>query len=286
MGSPVMARTPSSVIGRGACEPRTLLTRTALPDTEFRQPPLGHWLQRAVLAAVLSGLLSGLVAGCASDPEGPPPGTPQGPGQQAVAQQEDDSWWPSMSLFSVPKVHKIVVQQGNVITQQMVDRLKPGMTKAQAQYVMGRPVLDDLFDPNRWVYIYIYQVPDFPDTRQTLTLYFENDALVRFTGDFLPTPAATAAAAQAGTTSGTPAAATTAGAPGEAAPASSAAATPVPAAPAEGAPTDTSPADNTPTDTTPTDTTPEVIAPAASPSADPSTPPAVPPTDAAAQHAG
>ncbi len=80
----------------------------------------------------------------------------------------------------------------------MVDRLKPGMTKAQALYVMGRPVLEDLFDPDRWVYIYSVQIPDEPEIKQTLTLYFENDALTRFTGDFTPTPPKAEGAAPAG----------------------------------------------------------------------------------------
>ncbi len=171
MGTPVMARNSQCTSGRARRAPWVGALRRGLPRT----------------AAAIA--LAALVAGCASAPEGPPPA----PGQQAV--EEDDSWWPSLSLFRVPKVHKIVVQQGNVITQQMIDRLKPGMTKAQAQYVLGRPALDDLFDPNRWVYIYIYQVPDYPEVRQTLTLYFENDALARFTSDLPPAPATTEATA-------------------------------------------------------------------------------------------
>ena len=168
-------------------------------------------------------LLLGVLAGCATDPE--PAAPAQANGQSAASAEEDSSWWPSFLRLGVPKVHKIVIQQGNVITQQMVDRLKPGMTKAQALYVMGRPVLEDLFDPDRWVYIYSVQIPDEPEIKQTLTLYFENDALTRFTGDFTPTPpkpegaaGATGAAGAkdaAGSTGVTPAAdgATAAGVP-------------------------------------------------------------------------
>ena len=137
-------------------------------------------------AAIAAALLACMFAGCASEPEPPQPTSANG---QPASKAEDDSWWPSLPHLGVPKVHKIVIQQGNVITQQMVDRLKPGMTKAQALYVMGRPVLEDLFDPDRWVYIYSVQIPDEPEIKQTLTLYFEKDALTRFTGDFTPTPA-------------------------------------------------------------------------------------------------
>lgn len=101
---------------------------------------------------------------------------------------DDDSFWPDFSLPSIgiPKVHRIVIQQGNVITQEMVDRLKPGMTRAQVQYVMGRPVLDDLFNANRWVYIYTVAIPDAPNEQRTVTLEFENELLARLSGDLKP----------------------------------------------------------------------------------------------------
>src|SRR5690606_38966146 len=54
---------------------------------------------------------------------------------------------------SLPRVHKVTVQQGNVITQEMIDRLKPGMTRSQVAYVMGEPVLRHAFEKDRWDYI-------------------------------------------------------------------------------------------------------------------------------------
>ena len=52
--------------------------------------------------------------------------------------------------LKVPRVHKVSVQQGNVITQEMIDRLKPGMTRSQVAYVMGEPVIENTFNPDRW----------------------------------------------------------------------------------------------------------------------------------------
>ena len=49
----------------------------------------------------------------------------------------------------IPRVYKIPVQQGNVITQEMVNRLKPGMTRNQVSFVMGDTVLQDPFERNR-----------------------------------------------------------------------------------------------------------------------------------------
>ena len=48
-----------------------------------------------------------------------------------------------LSNIKMPKLYKVAIQQGNVITQEMVDKLKPGMTRRQVAFVMGEPVLRD-----------------------------------------------------------------------------------------------------------------------------------------------
>ena len=51
-----------------------------------------------------------------------------------------------LSACSMPKVHKIIIQQGNIVNQEMVDQLKPGMTKTQVAYIMGEPILKNTFE--------------------------------------------------------------------------------------------------------------------------------------------
>ena len=61
---------------------------------------------------------------------------------------------------SVPRIvneYKIDVQQGNVLTQEMVSQLKPGQTKDQVRFILGTPVLADVFHANRWDYVYRLQ---------------------------------------------------------------------------------------------------------------------------------
>jgi outer membrane protein assembly factor BamE len=113
---------------------------------------------------------------------------------------------------SMPRVHKITTQQGNVITQEMVDRLTPGMTKSQVHFVMGEPLLRSAFDDDRWVYIYTLQQPDRPRLTLHLTIHFENDVLATTTGDFAPQPAEAAGADNAKAASGTDSPATPASA--------------------------------------------------------------------------
>jgi outer membrane protein assembly factor BamE len=83
-------------------------------------------------------------------------------------------------------VHKIDVQQGNVVTQDMVDQLQPGMSRNQVQYIMGSPIVVDVFHQERWDYLYWLQIPGDEPVLKTLTLHFDNGYLDRITGDYEP----------------------------------------------------------------------------------------------------
>ena len=92
-----------------------------------------------------------------------------------------------MPRIGIPRVHRITIQQGNVITQTMIDKLKPGMTRSQVTFIMGGTVLKNSFDPDRWDYVYSVQIPNVGVTKRTATLYFYGDLLAFFTGDYAPT---------------------------------------------------------------------------------------------------
>lgn len=51
-------------------------------------------------------------------------------------------------------VYKRDIPQGNLVTQEMVSQLQPGMTQEQVTYVMGRPLLEAPFDSRQWDYVY------------------------------------------------------------------------------------------------------------------------------------
>jgi outer membrane protein assembly factor BamE len=53
--------------------------------------------------------------------------------------------------------YKIDVQQGNVLTQEMVAQLKPGQTREQVRFLLGSPMVTDIFHQQRWDYVYLYQ---------------------------------------------------------------------------------------------------------------------------------
>lgn len=97
------------------------------------------------------------------------------------------------SLFSggctylkFPGVYQIPVQQGNIIDPEKVDQLTLGMSKNQVQYVMGAPLINDVFVQDRWDYVYQFRRGDKTLRSRHFTVYFEDDKLVKFEGDYAP----------------------------------------------------------------------------------------------------
>lgn len=88
---------------------------------------------------------------------------------------------------SVPGVYKVDVQQGNVITQDMVDQLRPGMTTQQVRFIMGTPLVSDTFNPTRWDYLYSMEPGRQQRRQERLTLMFDGEGrLTGLQGDYMP----------------------------------------------------------------------------------------------------
>ena len=98
--------------------------------------------------------------------------------------------------LAFPGVYRIDIPQGNIINQEMVDQLQPGMTKRQVRFVMGTPLVVDTFEQERWDYVYSVEKASEPRRQELLSLFFENDLLVSISGDFAPSSAAPAATAE------------------------------------------------------------------------------------------
>lgn len=88
---------------------------------------------------------------------------------------------------SFPGVYKVDIQQGNVVTQDMIDQLRPGMTYRQVRFIMGSPLITDTFHPRRWDYLYSFQAGGSQRLQERISLQFdENEQLVGLAGDFMP----------------------------------------------------------------------------------------------------
>jgi len=79
--------------------------------------------------------------------------------------------------------YRIDIQQGNVVTQESISKLKPDMTRAQVKFVLGTPLVTDTFHPDRWDYFYKFDKAGNPREQRRLTLVFREDKLKQILGD-------------------------------------------------------------------------------------------------------
>ncbi|CAA9889838.1 Outer membrane protein assembly factor BamE [Candidatus Methylobacter favarea] len=92
----------------------------------------------------------------------------------------------STILNNLPGVYTLDIQQGNIIDQSMVDQLRPNMNKRQVLYIMGSPMLVDVFHPERWDYLYSLQPGGEPRLQKRVSLFFNEDSIIAVQGDFKP----------------------------------------------------------------------------------------------------
>jgi outer membrane protein assembly factor BamE len=73
-------------------------------------------------------------------------------------------------------VYRMDIQQGNYLDGKDVSKLKLGMTRSQVRYLLGTPMVEDVFNQNRWDYIYYYK-------RGYVRRPLESRVIVYFNGD-------------------------------------------------------------------------------------------------------
>lgn len=86
-------------------------------------------------------------------------------------------------------VYRIDIPQGNVVEQKQVEMLRVGMSRAQVEYVLGSPMVEDTFTSSNWYYIYYLREGWHEPKQKQLIAHFDGDKLVSITGDF-PAPKA------------------------------------------------------------------------------------------------
>ena len=89
------------------------------------------------------------------------------------------------SGIGFPGVYLINIDQGNIVEQDMVDQLKPDMTRRQVRFLLGTPIIEDTFNNDRWDYIRVVRRGNDTLLRRRLTVVFEDDVLVDVEGDYV-----------------------------------------------------------------------------------------------------
>ena len=90
------------------------------------------------------------------------------------------------NFVGFPGVYRIDVEQGNIVTQEMADQLRPGMSKRQVRFILGTPLVEDTFNPQRWDYIYVRRNGQDILDESRLSVQFEGDNLSGVLGDYQP----------------------------------------------------------------------------------------------------
>lgn len=88
--------------------------------------------------------------------------------------------------------YKMDIQQGNVVTQEMVSKLKPGMTRNQVRFALGTPLVVDPFHADRWDYVYRHDKGGETKEYRRIVVIFQEDKLARIEGDVVPASARSA----------------------------------------------------------------------------------------------
>lgn len=102
-------------------------------------------------------------------------------GAQTTAPAGSRRWFGFLSPY------RIDIQQGNFVSREMVSQLKEGMTREQVRFIMGTPMLTDLFHADRWDYPFRIRKGNGELTSSLVTMHFKGNLLVRFDGADLPT---------------------------------------------------------------------------------------------------
>lgn len=90
------------------------------------------------------------------------------------------------ALTACSLVYRPDIHQGNIVSQEMLNQIKPGMTKRQVAYIMGSPLLADPFHDNRWDYVYSNHPNGEERVEKKVSLLFKDDELVGVRGDLRP----------------------------------------------------------------------------------------------------
>jgi outer membrane protein assembly factor BamE len=96
-------------------------------------------------------------------------------------------------ITSYMSPYRVDVRQGNYVSQEMVAQLKPGQTRDQVRFILGSPLVTDIFHADRWDYVYRFKPGRGEAQERRLTVFFVDNKLSRVAGDVVANEAKTGA---------------------------------------------------------------------------------------------
>jgi outer membrane protein assembly factor BamE len=89
-------------------------------------------------------------------------------------------------IFGAITPYRVEVMQGNVVTTELVSRVKPGMSREQVRDVLGSPLLTSAFHADRWDYVFTMRRQGVEPQRRSVVAFFKGDVLERLEVPELP----------------------------------------------------------------------------------------------------
>jgi outer membrane protein assembly factor BamE len=85
--------------------------------------------------------------------------------------------------------YKVEVVQGNFVSKEQVDALRPGMSRQQVRDILGTPLVSSVFHQDRWDYVFTIKRQGVQPQARRLTVFFKGNGMERFEGDEMPSEA-------------------------------------------------------------------------------------------------
>jgi len=85
--------------------------------------------------------------------------------------------------------YKVEVVQGNFVSKEQVEAVKPGMSRQQVRDILGTPLVTSVFHASRWDYVFTLKRQGVPAQERKLAIFFNGDVLERVEGDAMPSEA-------------------------------------------------------------------------------------------------
>jgi outer membrane protein assembly factor BamE len=95
----------------------------------------------------------------------------------------------SQGIAGIVTPYKVEVVQGNFVSKEQVEAIKPGMSRQQVRDILGTPLVTSIFHADRWDYVFTLKRQGVPPQERKLAVFFKNGLLERSEGDEMPTEA-------------------------------------------------------------------------------------------------
>jgi outer membrane protein assembly factor BamE len=85
--------------------------------------------------------------------------------------------------------YRVEVVQGNFVSKEQVEAIKPGMSRQQVRDILGTPLVTSIFHAERWDYVFTLKRQGVPPQERKLAVFFRSNVLDHFEGDEMPSEA-------------------------------------------------------------------------------------------------